>query len=104
MDNFAAKRFWITEIMKTFLQQFCIGSKLLILNRVQYGVFFYTLKYLLILMKYYLKRNIHQIYLKILLWGYNFYRNKNNQTPYMSNEKQRCKLVALLKPLKIHMY
>ena len=44
--------------------------------------------------------NIHQIYLKISLWEYNLYRNKNNQKPYMIDENQRCKIVASLKSLR----
>ena len=38
--------------------------------------------------------------LKISLWEYNLYRNKNNQKPYMITENQRCKMVALLNLLK----
>ena len=43
-------------------------------------------------------------FLKISLWEYNLYKNKNNQKPYMISKIQRCKMIALLKSLKILMY
>ena len=38
---------------------------------------------------------------KISLREYNLYKNRNNQKPYVINKNQTCKMVALLKSLKI---
>ena len=39
--------------------------------------------------------------LKISYWEYNLYREKINQNPYMINKIQRCKMLTLLKSLKL---
>ena len=39
------------------------------------------------------------ISLKIWLWEYNLYKNKNNLEPHMISENRSCKIIALLKSL-----